>query len=192
MIKIPHQKINAIIENVIRNSIEENFQQEGRWGNGALGGGKTHWERSYRAKKQSGKTLQDTGQLASSVQVKVNSTGGITVDTRGNEIHVESTGGFFIALGSNKKVNGYSLAAIHQFGAKINHPGGTAFFVKKDGKLRFISNKKAAAIESKRGVKLNRTGPHVINIPKRPFLVVQDEDVVKIWEKYMEFIQKNI
>ena len=31
-----------------------------------------------------------------------------------------------------------------------------------------------------------------INIPKRPFLVVQDEDVVKIWEKYMEFIQKNI
>lgn len=186
MIRIPHQRLNAIIENVIRNSIEENFQQEGRWGNGALGGGKTHWEKSYRAQKQSGKTLQDTGQLAASVQVKVNSTGGITVDTRGNELVVITEGGFFVTAGSNKKVGGKSLAAIHHFGGSWRIP------VTEKMKKRFWALYKKTKDSKWKYMAMTTKDAFKINLPKRPFLVVQDEDVVKIWEKYMEFIQKNI
>jgi len=54
-------------------------------------------------------------------------------------------------------------AGIHEFGGSINHPGGTAFFM-KEGILQFVSNKSAIAD------RLPRTKPHVIPMPERSYL----------------------
>ncbi len=59
-------------------------------------------------------------------------------------------------------------AAANEFGATINHPGGTDFGYEnqqdaEQGKVRFL--------ESGTGfMKLGTTGPHVIKIPERSFL----------------------
>ena len=69
------------IREIVRTSIEENFDKEGRFGTGVLGGGNTHWERSHRAIEQNGKTLQDTGQYAASVRIEI-SGGGQLLNTQ--------------------------------------------------------------------------------------------------------------
>ncbi|GEM_PF-5767748 len=56
------------------------------------------------------------------------------------------------------------LAAVHEFGANINHPGGQPYIIKEDGMARFISKDK--------GEGLPKTKPHQINIPARSFLRV--------------------
>jgi phage virion morphogenesis protein len=71
------------ISEIMRDAVEENFEQEGR----------PKWKPSKRAQKQGGKTLQDTGSLASSISMKF---------TRNTAV-----------VGTNKK-----YAAIHQFGGK--------------------------------------------------------------------------
>lgn len=53
------------------------------------------------------------------------------------------------------------LGAIHEFGALINHPGGTPYEI-KDGKAVFVKKNE--------GAKLPRTQPHQIVIPTRSFL----------------------
>jgi hypothetical protein len=55
------------------------------------------------------------------------------------------------------------VAATHEFGMTLNHPGGTAYFV-RDGKAVFVSNEAAA------GKDLPRTKPHKIDIPQRSFI----------------------
>ena len=95
------------ISMIIKNSIDENFQQGGRYGNDNIwGGGSQKWKVSRRAKKDkgykgkssSGKTLLDTSALAKSIYVKV--------IQEGNKIS--------IAIGSN-----LPYARIHQFGGQI-------------------------------------------------------------------------
>lgn len=54
------------------------------------------------------------------------------------------------------------LGAVHEFGATINHPGGTPYFIKEDGTAQFVSKDK--------GEKLPKTKPHQITIPARSFL----------------------
>lgn len=61
-----------------------------------------------------------------------------------------------------------SLGAVHEFGAKINHPGGTSYG---------YATKAAADRDEVRFLKsgtgymeLGVTGPHVIDIPARPWL----------------------
>lgn len=63
-------------------------------------------------------------------------------------------------------------AAIHEFGGRINHPGGTAYFVPmgNNGRAVFVSNSKAAEIESRLRNPLPRTRPHEIVMPVRSFL----------------------
>ena len=56
------------------------------------------------------------------------------------------------------------VATAHEFGATINHPGGTAYIVGSDGQANFVSN--AAA----QGRNLPRTKPHKIEIPERSFI----------------------
>lgn len=61
-----------------------------------------------------------------------------------------------------------SLGAVHEFGADINHPGGTSYgYATKaaadEGKVRFLKTGKGYA-------ELGVTGPHKINIPARPWL----------------------
>ena len=54
------------------------------------------------------------------------------------------------------------LGAVHEFGATINHPGGTPYRIKKDGMAQFVSKDK--------GKDLPKTKPHTITIPARSFL----------------------
>lgn len=75
-----------------------------------------------------------------------------------------------------------AYAAINQFGGTINHPGGTAYFPKKDGEIVFVSNARARP-------SMPRTKPHRITIPARPYLVLQDEDIqliLRLAEKHIE------
>jgi hypothetical protein len=59
-------------------------------------------------------------------------------------------------------------ATANEFGATINHPGGTDFGYKsqrdaEQGKVRFLKSGTGF-------MRLGRTGPHVIKIPERSFL----------------------
>lgn len=56
------------------------------------------------------------------------------------------------------------LGATLNFGADIDHPGGTRYTRTADGKARFISNDSTAPA-------IGVTGPHKINIPPRPWLI---------------------
>ena len=60
-------------------------------------------------------------------------------------------------------------AAIHNEGGTINHPGGTAFFM-KDGQPVWVSNKKASSLEATRRRRFARTKPHRISMPQRQFM----------------------
>lgn len=56
-------------------------------------------------------------------------------------------------------------AAIHEYGGTINHPGGTPFFIGKDGKPRFVSKGGIGASHN-----LPVTKPHKITLPERPYM----------------------
>ena len=58
----------------------------------------------------------------------------------------------------------FQIGAIHEYGASVNHPGGTRYVV-SGGKARFVSNDFSGPVS---GV----TGPHNITIPRRSFLRV--------------------
>lgn len=54
------------------------------------------------------------------------------------------------------------LGAIHEFGATIEHPGGTPYVIGEDGLAKFVSKDA--------GADLPKTKPHQIVIPTRSFL----------------------
>lgn len=60
-------------------------------------------------------------------------------------------------------------AEIQNNGGTINHPGGTAYFPKKS-KAVFVSNETASRYDALHIKPLNRTRPHAITIPARPFI----------------------
>lgn len=62
------------------------------------------------------------------------------------------------------------IAAAHEFGTTIRHPGGTAYFIGPDGNPHYMSNAAAARIEAGRGRLLPRTKPHPIVLPERSFI----------------------
>lgn len=79
------------------------------------------------------------------------------------------------------------LGAVHEFGADIDHPGGTSFgFASKAAadrnEVRFL--KKGSGF-----IELGVTGPHKINIPARPWLTpgVQSGN-----EEYLQIIESAI
>lgn len=66
------------------------------------------------------------------------------------------------AKGHGAGLTNVKLAATHEFGAKINHPGGTAYMIVEGGKALFVKKGDPRAV----GV----TKPHKIIIPERSFL----------------------
>ena len=56
-------------------------------------------------------------------------------------------------------------AKIHEYGGQINHPGGTAYMFIQ-GRVQFVSNVVALSKSW-----LPRTGPHVISIPERSYML---------------------
>ena len=79
------------------------------------------------------------------------------------------------------------LGAIHEFGADIDHPGGTSYGYAterdaQDGKVRFLGAGKGF-------MELGVTGPHKITIPARPWLApgVQSGTI-----EYLREIEKGV
>ena len=168
------------IKIIIQNSIIENFLKEGRYGTEKFGGGSLSWKKS---KNDTGKTLK--GKTADLFQ---SSLAGVSVTSENGQI--------LIQLGSNK-----IYAALHQFGGQIQ--------IKVRQQSAKIGRYKHKVIDKKTGlekvssrvgfVKSSRknakeisfqTGGHVINMPKRPFLVLQDADIEKIIQIMIDYINK--
>ena len=79
------------------------------------------------------------------------------------------------------------LGAVHEFGADINHPGGTSYgYATKaaadKGQVRFLKSGAGYA-------ELGKTGPHKINIPARPWLI---PGVTAGTEKILKTIQDGL
>lgn len=82
-----------------------------------------------------------------------------------NNITVTQIGPLHVRVASNAV-----YSAIHEFGGTINHPGGTAFFVRDGGLAVFVSNETADRFAAIHGRELPRTKPHTITMPARPFM----------------------
>lgn len=101
----------------------------------------------------------------------------------------------FVTVGIHQEENGRdspditnaSLGAIHEFGANVDHPGGTSYgYASKAAadrnEVRFLKSGTGYA-------ELGVTGPHTINIPARPWLVpgVRSAD-----QQYLDIIATGI
>lgn len=80
-----------------------------------------------------------------------------------------------------------ALGAVHEFGATINHPGGTSYgYATKAAadrdQVRFL--KSGAGY-----MELGKTGPHIIDIPARPWLV---PGVTNATEKLTQTVQDGL
>lgn len=80
-----------------------------------------------------------------------------------------------------------SLGAIHEFGAEINHPGGTSYgYASKAAanrnEVRFLKSGKGY-------MKLGVTGPHTVNIPARPWL---NPGVDSGTQEYLKIIERAL
>lgn len=128
--------------------------------NFSAGGRPIAWKPSQRVLKYGGKTLIDTGNLRASFEVRADETSA-TVYTN------------------------TAYAAIHNFGGeiKIKAKVQPIFFKKyKKGKVRFSKESKATF-----GKKVN-FGAYTITMPRREFMLVQEEDWPEIRNQLSEYI----
>lgn len=168
------QPLKPDIAEIVRTSIDINFEVGGRYGtlvDGEWTGGENRWVESKRAKREGGITLTDEGLLALSVDVY----------WEGDELVMTSNLPYAPAL---------------HYGTEFEHPGGTPYistdqpldnapnaFRDKNGKVnRVIFLKKDGVYPV--GVKFTKA--HVIVIPPRPFLVIQKEDNLEILQLFID------
>ena len=80
-----------------------------------------------------------------------------------------------------------ALGAIHEFGADIDHPGGTSYgYASKAAANR----NEVRFLKSGRGyMELGVTGPHTVNIPARPWL---NPGVNSGNEEYLKIIERTL
>lgn len=153
------------LEQVVATSIDRNFSEGGRFGtDNPLGGGSQKWTKSKRAIKQSGQTLVDSGLLASSIQIRISQ--------NGNKLNIE--------VGSNRP-----YAAIQNFGGTIQRAARTKTYTQS----RYTKGTKKG--QYKKGTSWGQgdtVGEHTITIPARPFLVLQNEDILKMKEIISNYI----
>lgn len=76
------------------------------------------------------------------------------------------------------------LGSIHEFGANINHPGGTPYKILSNGQARFVSKKD--------GEGLPVTGPHNINVPSRSFLAKPLKEKLNFKSDDMKDVRKSL
>lgn len=80
------------------------------------------------------------------------------------------------------------VAAAHELGLTIAHPGGTAYIV-KNGRAIFVSN------EAAKGKDLPRTKPHEIKMPERSFIRgtvdAKGRQITKIAKTLMQSVFKK-
>ena len=150
-----------IIGNIIRTSVVRNFEKSGR---------PRRWQESQRVKKTGGKTLIKKGfggGLLGSINIRL--------------------GEDSVSVGTNKK-----YAAIHQFGGTIHHPAHERIIHFKSfksgpkrGKVLFSKPHKAS-----HAMKING-GAYDIEMPKRPFLLIQNEDWPEMTNALNDFMLRG-
>lgn len=77
-----------------------------------------------------------------------------------------------------------SVLYVLEHGARINHPGGTAYKMGPDGPI-WIRN------DNPQAGSLPRTKPHLIIIPPRPALRYTAETRVRVWQKVFANAQRK-
>lgn len=150
------------IEQVLMRSVEKNFREGGRY---QVIGNK-EFTGGTQKWKPSKRALQK---------------GGITLQDTGalaDSVFAQS-GSDFIMLSAAR-----IYAAAQHYGAVIEHPGGTPYII-VGGRAKFL--KKDG--EYPDGVRFTR--PHKIVLHERPFLVIQDEDIVEIGEIVSEDLSRK-
>ncbi|MBF0410984.1 MAG: phage virion morphogenesis protein [Candidatus Riflebacteria bacterium] len=171
--------IMQVIGEIIRTSVDENFEQGGRYSSaGSWEGGSNKWEplkaSTIKAKRKSrfpGNILKDTGRLAASIEAKA---------TRDQ-----------VKIGTN-----VVYAAIHQFGGTLDIPA-------RQRDIAFRRTKSGATMKQKNHPNLwmfagkkhknvffmqTMSKAYKITIPARPFLVVQNQDLDQIKEHLLNYI----
>ena len=143
------------VAGIMHSAVEDNFAAQGR----------PAWKPSKRVLKKGGRTLQDTGRLASSIRPSHTKTDAI--------------------VGTN-----VIYAAIHQFGGKVTKPASrrTLAFKSTGG---FMSRK--AAGRRKTGatrVAFANYSDRTFTIPARPFLSLTDGDWADVKTKITEYLVK--
>lgn len=162
--KIDFSPLAPRIREIVRTSIDKNFTEQGRYGNSLFGGGSQKWEKSLAAKNRSGQTLSDTGQLAASININVTQSGKSLV----------------IEIGSNK-----SYAPVHQFGfdGDVNVKAHT-----RNRKAHKRRTKTGKVVPVRAHTQDVDSYTRKMNLPKRPFLVLQQQDIDYIKELVIEHI----
>lgn len=156
------------LEQVVATSIDRNFSEGGRFGtDNAFGGGSQKWTVSKRAIKQSGQTLVDSGLLAGSVQIRIGQ--------RGNGLSIE--------ISSNRP-----YAAIHNFGGTIQRAARSKLYTQNRYKTATSKHTKGQYKKGTSWGQGDSVGEHTITIPARPFLVLQNEDILKMKEIISNYI----
>lgn len=96
-----------------------------------------------------------------------------------------------IGIQSDEDETLLKIAAAHEFGATINHPGGTAYGYKteddaKKGKVRFMKKGSGYMV-------LGETKPHTIEIPERSYIrSTVDENEHKYLDNYAKKLSAQI
>ena len=76
------------------------------------------------------------------------------------------------------------LGAVHEFGASINHPGGTPYRITENGMAQFVSKEQ--------GADLPKTKPHTIDIPKRSFLLEPLQEKLNLTTDENKYLRKEL
>jgi phage gpG-like protein len=172
--------ILPILMSMVEMKIDENFAKQGRWnGNTSniniLSGGNRRWTPLSR------KTLEN---YAKSKDKRPNAT---ILNRHGGRGLLGSIG---YRINNNSAIAitvGKPYAAIHQFGGRISHPGGTPYIVTKDKGVLFISKKKADQLK-KKNKQVFYTKKHTIVIPPRPYIVLSENDIAEIIDRLEKYI----
>jgi phage gpG-like protein len=156
--------------------IEDNFAAGGRYdgmGTDILSGGSSKWK-----------------DLASSTKARYKAIGWAPLKptlNRSNDL--QSAVDVSHTKNGIKVVVNRPHAAIHQFGGKINHPGGTYYIIEEDEygkpKARFIKTSKKAKYKV-----VYKTKPHTIEIPPRPYVVLQKDTIDNIGNLAGQYLLK--
>lgn len=76
------------------------------------------------------------------------------------------------------------LGAVHEFGASINHPGGTPYRITENGTAQFVSKEQGAG--------LPKTKPHTIEIPRRSFLLDPLQEKLNLTTDENKYLRKEL
>ena len=169
------------LEAMALQEIDDNFSEQGRYGNGPYGGGNLQWEQSYRAKTQHGQTLEDTGQLMAAVTPKATSDAKFEISASGESITGTGSGSISLEVSDNKV-----YAELMQKGGQVSVP------VTPKSRRFFWAMYYETEEPYWMWMALSRNDFFVLNIPARPFLTFLDDFPDRVRAKFEWWLGKNL